>query len=280
MLHLATSYLALVRPVNLLITFFSIIAAGILAGGRWTDATPMFLAGLAGAAVAAGANAINDYFDVEIDRVNRPERPIPRGALSRQQARYVWLLTSMAGCACGWMIGPWPFAITVFSVALLYFYSRTLKATPLAGNVAVSGMTGMALIFGGTAIGAAENTVVPALFAFLVNLAREVVKDIEDREGDSRQRVTTLPVMFGIRPARLVATTALILLIAITILAYARGLYNDIYLFLVLVADSVLLYVAMAVWWRETPAQMRRLSVLLKATMVVGLAAIFFGRRI
>lgn len=272
------AYISLVRPVNLLITFLSIVAAGILAGGGWTDAAPLLLAGAAGAAVAAGANAINDYFDVAIDRINRPERPIPSGTLSTGQAWWIWLTTSIGGCVCGLVIGPWPFAITVGSVLLLYWYSRALKSTPLAGNLVVGGMTGMAFIFGGVAIGAVDQALLPALFAFLVNVAREVVKDIEDREGDARQQAATLPVRFGIRPARLATSIVLLSLITITILAYLGGRYDEVYLRIVLVADVLLAYVAWSVWRKDTAQHMHQLSVVLKTTMIIGLAAIFFGR--
>lgn len=272
------AYISLVRPVNLLITFLSIVAAGILAGGGWTDAAPLLLAGAAGAAVAAGANAINDYFDVAIDRINRPERPIPSGTLSTGQAWWIWLTTSIGGCVCGLVIGPWPFAITVGSVLLLYWYSRALKSTPLAGNLVVGGMTGMAFIFGGVAIGAVDQALLPALFAFLVNVAREVVKDIEDREGDARQQAATLPVRFGIRSARLATSIVLLSLITITILAYLGGRYDEVYLRIVLVADVLLAYVAWSVWRKDTAQHMHQLSVVLKTTMIIGLAAIFFGR--
>ncbi|MEK6651162.1 MAG: geranylgeranylglycerol-phosphate geranylgeranyltransferase [Bacteroidota bacterium] len=276
----ARAYLSLIRPLNLLITFVSIIAAAVLAGGGWADVIPMVLAGVAGVAIAAGANAVNDYFDDEIDRINRPDRPIPSGALTKSHAWRFWQIASAAGCLCGLAIGLWPFVITVGSVVLLYAYSRSLKATPLAGNIVVGGMTGMAFIFGGAAIGAADRAVVPAVFAFLVNVAREVVKDIEDRHGDAHHRVVTLPVRFGVRPAQVVTSLSLVLLVVVTVLAYVHDQYDHVYFRIVLVADAMLLYVALAVWWGETPAHMRRLSLLLKATMVVGLAAIFFGRRL
>lgn len=279
MLSRVPAYLTLVRPLNLLIVFLSIIAAAVLAGGGWDAALPMLLAGIAGIAVAAGANAVNDYFDVEIDRINRPDRPIPSGALTKADAWRVWQIFSAVGCLCGLAIGLWPFVITGGCVALLYAYSRSLKATPLAGNVVIWGMTGMAFIFGGVAIGAADRAVVPAVFAFLVNVAREVVKDIEDRHGDAHHRAVTLPVRFGVRPAQIVTSLSLVVLVIVTVLAYVYDHYDHIYFRIVLVADAMLLYVALAVWWTETPAHMRRLSLLLKATMVVGLAAIFFGRR-
>lgn len=270
--------LSLVRPLNLLITFLSIVVAAVLAGGGRDDAVPILFAACAGVAVAAGANAINDRFDVEIDRINRPDRPIPRGDLTTSDALRVWQVTSVLGVLLAWAIGVWPFGIVLFAIPLLYWYSRALKGTPLVGNVVVGGMTGLAFIFGASAVGSIENGFIPALFAFLVNLAREVVKDIEDREGDSRSQASTFPLRFGLRPARSVTSIALIALVGVTLVVELQNVYRPPYLAIVALADVLLVYVAFAVWRSEAPEAMRRLSQVLKAAMVVGLAAIYFGR--
>ncbi len=268
----------LVRPLNLLITFLSILGATALAGAEWGQIDVILLAGLTGAFVAAGANAINDYFDVEIDKVNRPERPIPRGALSQAQAFVVWAMASAVGLICGWFTGYYPFLIALAAVILLYGYSRWLKSTALLGNLLVGFMTGLAFIFGAVAVGSPEAGIMPAVFALLVNVAREVVKDIEDREGDRSSGATTLPLKYGVRPARALISVALSFLIVATIAAYLQGMYDETYLGIVVAADVFLAYVAMGVWKSEEPVHMRNMSNLLKVAMVFGLAALYFGR--
>lgn len=272
------AFLSLIRPLNLLIAFLSIVVAAVLAGGDERDALSIVLAAFAGIAVAAGANAINDRFDVEIDRVNRPERPIPRGDLTIQDANRVWIATATVGAICSAIVGAWPLAIVVVAIATLYWYSRSLKATPLVGNLVVGGMTGLAFIYGAAAVGPIERGIVPALFAFLVNVARELVKDIEDREGDALALAATLPVRFGIRPARILTSTSLVLLIVLTLYVSSRHIYRDPFLQIVLVADALMAFVAVAVWWRDTPSFMRTLSSALKLAMVIGLGAIWLGR--
>ncbi len=91
--------------------------------------------------------------------------------------------------------------IVIFAVVLLYYYSARLKRTIIAGNVVVGFMTGMAFIYGGTTVGHVERALIPAIFAFLINFARELVKDVEDIEGDKKEQAVTLPVKYGIRPA-------------------------------------------------------------------------------
>lgn len=247
--------------------------------GASADQWPVILlAALTGAFVAAGANAINDYFDAEIDAVNRPDRPIPSGKLQRKHALTIWGLTSLAGMLCGWFTGPIPFAISVGAVALLYVYSRWLKSTPLLGNILVGFMTGLAFIFGAVAVGFPEAGVMPFVFAFLSNLAREVIKDIEDREGDARSGAATFPLRFGVRRSRVVVSGVLAVLIASTFYAYRQAMYGELFLWIVIVADAFLAYAAVDVWRKEDPKHMRLLSNAMKAAMVVGLAALYVGR--
>ncbi|MCU0453048.1 MAG: geranylgeranylglycerol-phosphate geranylgeranyltransferase [Bacteroidetes bacterium] len=272
------AFLSLIRPLNLLIAFLSIVVAAVLAGGDEGDVVPIVLAAFAGIAVAAGANAINDRFDVEIDRVNRPDRPIPRGELTTDDAFRVWFACSLLAGTFGALVGLLPFAIVMGAVVVLYFYSRDLKATPLIGNLVVGGMTGMAFIYGAAAVGPVERGLIPALFAFLVNVARELVKDIEDREGDALSAAATLPVRYGVRPARILTSASLLILIAVTMVVASHEMYRDPFLPIVLVADALMAFVAVAVWWRDTPEHMRSLSGVLKLAMIVGLGAIWLGR--
>jgi geranylgeranylglycerol-phosphate geranylgeranyltransferase len=187
-------------------------------------------------------------------------------------------VTAVVAATCSAFVGTWPFAIVVGATVALYWYSRSLKATPLVGNLVVGGMTGLAFIYGAAAVGPVERGIVPALFAFLVNLAREMVKDIEDREGDALSHAATLPVRFGLRPARILTSTTLAFLIAFTLYVSSREIYRDPFLAIVLAADVLMAFVAVAVWWRDTPSFMRSLSSALKLAMVIGLGAIWFGR--
>ena len=90
------AYVQLSRPVNVLITFVSIPVACWIAGEIPFPCFVILLAGITGALVAAGANALNDAFDIDIDRINRPDRPLPRGALAPNDAKRMWLIVSIA----------------------------------------------------------------------------------------------------------------------------------------------------------------------------------------
>jgi geranylgeranylglycerol-phosphate geranylgeranyltransferase len=271
------AYIDLTRPVNVAITVLSIPAASILAGARVNQWLEVLVAALTGGFVAAAANSINDYFDVEIDKINKPSRPIPRGDATKKEARIEWLVLSFVAIVMNFFLGSYALGIVVFAVVILYWYSAVFKRTIIVGNVVVGLMTGMTFIYGAVVVGNLNRALVPTLFAFLINLAREVIKDIEDVEGDRKEHAITLPVKYGTGPALWLASVSILLLIATTIVAYVFRVYTVLYLYPVLFVDILLLTVVIWMWKDQTPLTMNRLSTGLKLCMIVGLGAIFLG---
>jgi geranylgeranylglycerol-phosphate geranylgeranyltransferase len=272
------AYIQLSRPVNVAITFVSIPVACWIAGGTASSWVVMFLAGLTGAFVAAGANAVNDFFDIEIDRINRPDRPLPRGALVPQDAWRMWSILSLASLTINIFINFAALAVVILSIVLLYVYSARLKKTILVGNVVVGLMTGMAFIYGGVVMGAVERAIVPAIFAFLVNLARELLKDVEDMEGDRKGNAITLPIQYGVRTALTVATGSLLLLTGVTVGVALSSWYHPAFFYVVLLADCCM-GASIGCMWLDPSAQkyLRRASILLKTSMMIGLLSIIAG---
>lgn len=271
------AFIDLSRPLNVGITLLSIPAACILAGARVNHWAEILIAAITGGLVAAAANSINDYFDVEIDKINKPSRPIPRGDATRKEAWIEWFVLSIVAILLNLILNLWALAIVVCAVVILYSYSAYFKRTIIVGNVIVALMTGMAFIYGAVVVENFDRAVVPALFAFLINLAREIIKDVEDVEGDRMERALTLPVRFGNKPSLWLASVTIVTLIATTIAAYQLKIYTILYLYLVLIVDVVLLTVLIWMWKDQTPSALNRLSNGLKLCMLIGLAALFLG---
>lgn len=273
------AYFDLTRPVNVAITVLSIPVASILAGATRVQWLEVLIAALTGGLVAAAANAINDYFDVEIDRLNKPTRPIPRGDATRREAWMVWFLLSALAIALNIVLNPLALGIVLVAVVTLYWYSALFKRTIVVGNFVVALMTAMAFIYGAVVIGTVQKAVVPALFAFLVNIPREIIKDIEDVEGDRKDQAITLAVKYGPKPGLWIATVSIVLLVATTIGAYELGVYTVYFLYPVLLVDILLVAVMIGMWMDQTPRAMNRLSNGLKLCMILGLVAIYLGSR-
>jgi geranylgeranylglycerol-phosphate geranylgeranyltransferase len=272
------AYFTLARPVNVLITMATIVVTAALCADL-SQAGRILIACLSGAMITAAANAINDVFDIDIDGINRPQRPLPRRVLSVREARLFSFAGFILGVLLATGLGWTAFFIAFFCSITLYAYSAKLKGTALWGNGAVSLATAFAFLFGGVAIGHPRCALVPALFAFLLHLGREVIKDMEDVEGDRACGAATFPVRCGLIPSQWLVTLIFVILLIATWLPYITGIYGFWYLLIVaLGVQSVLIFAIVSLWSRPERANLRRLSALLKADMVVGLAAIYAGR--
>lgn len=237
-----------------------------------------FLGSFAGALISGAGMVINDYFDVEIDKINRPQRPLPSGKISLKAALIYYILLNLFALILASFTNFFAFLITVISVGVIYYYSYSLKHKGIIGNFVVGFMTGLAFIYGG-AIG--EN-VVPLIFPFiialLINFAREILKDIEDIEGDKAKNLQTFPIVYGEKRAIVFFVFLIILTIITTFIPYLIGLYNLYYFLIVLFAvDFVLVYVIKKVLSNPTKNDLRKLSDLIKYEMIIGLIAIYVG---
>ncbi len=268
----------IIRPVNVVIAMASVLLAVLICNPH-TRLRHLVLAMLVGGLVTGGANAINDYFDIEIDRINRPRRPLPAGLLPPSAARMFAFVFFASALALAAFLGPQSLFIVGGSVLLVYAYSAVFKTTAVWGNLIVGLTSGLAFIFGGTVAGNLQQAWMPFLFALVINWAREVIKDIEDIPGDRQARAQTLPLRYGVPAARRLITALLTGLILLTGVPYLLDLYGRFYLLVVMtLVNSLLIAVLVEVWRELDSRRLRRMSLCLKAAMFSGLAAILAGQ--
>ncbi|HOV99216.1 MAG TPA: geranylgeranylglycerol-phosphate geranylgeranyltransferase [Bacteroidota bacterium] len=270
-------YWHLVRPVNVLITFFAIVIACWISGATLEDLSVVLLAACSSASVAAGANALNDYIDIEIDKINKPNRPLPSGELTPRQARNAWIVCSLLGIVFSMGIHWLAVGIVLFAILMLYFYSNYWKQKVLIGNFIVALMTGLTFLYGGSAMMKIDQALVPAAFAFLTNLAREVVKDVEDMEGDRLQRAFTLPVRYGVFPSRIIISIVVFATILLSFVVVAKGIYSSAFTVCVIIANILFIAGTILSWKSSDSKTMHTVSSLFKIGMVVGLIGIIGG---
>jgi geranylgeranylglycerol-phosphate geranylgeranyltransferase len=238
----------------------------------------ILLAGMTASLVAASGNIINDFFDIEIDKINRPLRPLPAGILSKREALVFYFILLTVSLIFSIYISTEAFIIVLSTSVLLFLYSLKLKGRPLIGNVIVALCTALAFIFGGIVVGNIEASIVPAAFAFLINLIRELLKDIEDIEGDRKNNQLTFAVKYGEDRSKHFIILLTIILILSTFYPFISQLYNIEYFVLVLfLVDLPLIIFARSIFSRSVKEQAARLSLSLKLIMVFGLFAIFIG---
>lgn len=273
-----TPWITITRPINVSIMFVSVAAIiGVIAPPKLMS-LPTLWAALSTALIGAAANVINDVFDVAIDRINRPDRVLVRQAMSLAQAK-VWAgLLFATGFAASFFLSWINVAIACVAVIGLIGYSAYLKRTALLGNLTVSLFSALAFLYGGFAVDRPAAALYPAGFAFLIHLARELIKDMEDMDGDSQENARTFPIVFGIRPTVMVVTTSLTALAGLIVAAFVSGQYNRSFLLIGIVGIYPILgWVLITLWRGTTKSDLRTASTLLKWAMLVGLVAIVTG---
>ena len=267
------------RPVNLLITFISVWAAAWLSAPFPELAVlNVSLGALAAGLIAAFGNVHNDLLDLEVDRINQRQRPLPQGIIPVRTAAGFAVILALSGILLGVCLGLFPAIITFTAALLLFLYNYRLKMIPLAGNLTVSLLTALAFIFGGVLSGNAAGGIIPAVFSLFFHFSREMVKDVEDLKGDSARTGATYALKYGAKSARSLAAVSLAILVLIIPLPYFAHFYKIAYLYISL-AGVVLpvLWVIRSLLKAEN-LNYRRISGILKLGMALGLIALIAGR--
>jgi geranylgeranylglycerol-phosphate geranylgeranyltransferase len=189
-----------------------IAAAGVFVGAWWArrmlpDAAPMWAA-LAAVALTVFANAFNDRYDVEIDRVAHPDRPLPRGELTEEQVRYLYLGAAVAAAGFSLLAHPALCLASLAVLALMVVYTVAFKRWGFVGNATVAVLASLPFLYGAVSVGDWRAGLQLVLVAAPLHLAREIAKDIEDARGDAPHR-RTIPVTHGVAAARAAVLFAL-----------------------------------------------------------------------
>ncbi|MFZ5515317.1 MAG: geranylgeranylglycerol-phosphate geranylgeranyltransferase [Candidatus Zhuqueibacterota bacterium] len=271
-------YFRLCRPVNVLIGMISIFIGAFITGTIQPIRAVLF-ASISGGLIAAAANSINDYFDIAIDKINKPHRPIAAGHISPTNGFIFSIALFIAGMTFGYFINWKAFVVSVSSAIILFLYSARLKGTVLWGNLCVSLVTSLSFIYGGIAVNRLNLALIPAVFSFFYHLGREIIKDVEDVKGDRADHIKTLPIQYGSKLALEIATWVYVLLIFLTIAPYVFNIFGIYYLAIVVgVVDVVIVVALVSIWKNQEIGNLSRMSFLLKLNMFAGLIAIYCGK--
>ena len=254
-----------------------------------------FLLAASSVLIAAAGYAINDYFDLNIDRVNKPKRMVVEKVIKRRWTiLWHWLLSGIGmalSLYVSWRIrNPIIAAANLGCVVLLYFYSTTFKKKLLIGNVIISLLTAWVILV--LFVSEARITTDPIAkeisarifkfaivygsFAFIISLVREVVKDIEDRDGDEKYGCRTMPIVWGVNVAKVFAGTWLGVLIGALIIFQFYVLQKawwQLILYSILLIDLPCLWLLRTLYQAQTRERYHLLSNVIKGVMLTGICS-------
>ncbi len=231
----------------------------------------------------ASTFALNDYYDLEIDKKNkRTDRPLVRGDIAPKTALYLFFVLFPLGLLSSFFVNYTCFIIALITAAFAILYDVKMKKIKLLGNFYIAYTMAIPFVFGGAAV-LRENTLTffipPVIFiiasiAFLTGIGREIMKDVMDSEGDKKKGVQSFPKYIGIRASNILAAAFYIIAIALSFFPFFMKSFdfyyqNMYYLSFVLVTDTMLLSTSLQLIFKK--------QVDMKFYRMFTLVAIFFG---
>lgn len=251
--------------------------------------------------IAAAGNIINDYFDLKIDTINRPDRVLVNGVFKRRTAILWHLLFSILGVALSFYIsiktGNYIIVVgNILAVVALWFYSTNFKRNTLIGNIVIAGLTAWVVkvvyFFAGASLHPWNNVsdavnqprffkffIIYAGFAFIITLIREVIKDLEDMEGDMQNGCHTMPIAWGVNAAKVFAgvwiAVCLGAIFIISIYAWQIGWWH-LSLYSLMLVVLPLLYILLKLKKASAPSEYHRISTVIKFVIFTGIVSMIF----
>ena len=270
------------RPINLLLVAF---AQGMTAYFL-VETTPLglpvlqdfrlYLLILSTVIITAAGYMINDYYDVKIDYVNRPHEVVVGKGIKRRMVIFLHTVLNFSAIGLGYLVSPRIAVINFFAAFLLWLYSNRLKREPFIGNLTVAFLTGLSIYMIGYYYQKSELLVLTySIFAFFLNLIREIIKDIEDRPGDRKHGCRTLPIVIGFRKTKQVIFVIAFSFVC-SILIVTFKINNPVLFIYFGILGAVFLWFMRKIYQADRKTHFTQLSAIAKILMLVGTLSMGF----
>jgi len=270
----------LVRPGNCVMIGFAVIVGAFVSKPSSIPWLQLGLGFFTGLLLCAYSMSVNDIYDLEVDRVNRPDRPIPDGRISVRQASAFSLVMLVAGVACAFLsFIPLAIVIALGYAFLSWLYNARAKRTGLPGNLIVASSLAIPFIYGGAVSGGSIGgslLLMMALTAFFSGVGREVVKSMADVDGDAKREVNSVARTRGLGFASAVGALFFVLAVLTSWVPLVTGLANQVYTYGVIIPDAIFVSLAVAIVVHHDPRNAYRVKRIALAGMTVGLL-VFIG---
>ncbi|ACX72932.1 UbiA prenyltransferase [Methanocaldococcus vulcanius M7] len=271
-----SDYLELIRIKNCITASFGGVIGYLISSNFEIDIFKIILVYSVVFFICAYGNVINDIFDIEIDKINKPFRPLPSGKISLKEAKFFSFLLLFTGLFLSVFINIYALIIAIINSIFLYLYGKKYKKYKPIGNFLVGYLTGSVFLFGGVA----GKNVYPVVILFLCSLfsiwGREIIKDFEDMEGDLKEGVVSLPIMYK-EKSLFIASLLIIIAIILSPLPYIFGVFGISYLILIVLCDILFLWAIIILLKNPTKKTASKVSKLLKIIMNIVLVAFLVG---
>jgi len=276
------AFVKIIRPENLLMVAFAQLMTAFFLVRTTGSGLPvlqdyhLYLLIISTVILTASGYMINDYYDVKIDYVNRPKEVVIGKGMKRRMVMILHTVMNVTGILIGLVVHPKIGAITFVAAFLLWLYSNSLKRLPFIGNLTVASLTGLAIWIIGIYYQKSELLIITyAIFAFFINLMREILKDIEDRNGDRKHGCKTLPIVLGFRKTKNIIF--IIAFLFVTAILFVTFKINEPLLFLYFGGLSLFFVAFMVkIYKADRKSHFTELSTISKILMLTGILSMGF----
>jgi len=237
------NYLKLMRLENGLIAALGFIISIFIISQSYILNSTSILAAVILCLIVGGGNSLNDYFDYKIDKVNKPNRPIPSGKIKRKNALYFSLFLFFISISLSLLLRTTAIIIVSFVIIILIIYAKYSKCLSFYGNIIVATLVGLIFICAGFVLERMTATIIIlSICAALVTLSRELIKDIEDIKGDKQAGALTLPIQIGKVKTKSLAFIFIIPAIILSLYLYFSKFFSIFYLIFILIGNMLLIF--------------------------------------
>ena len=236
----------LVKPELPVAAGVCVVVGEVIASGALPDVTILILGFLVGFFISGTAMITNDYFDLEVDRVNHPTRPLPSGRISAKEVMILALLFSAAGLVAAGLLGPVAFALAQIMWIISNLYNWRYKETGLFGNMMVAFCLSQLFVLGGVAVGRLDNPMLWtfAALVFVFDLAEEIAGGAMDMEGDRKRSARSIALLYGRENALRLSGLLFGLFVLISMIPFLMGWLGSSLLFVFVPMNLAILYFA------------------------------------
>ena len=271
-------HIIIIRPLNILAAIISILLSSIITQYNGPSVNIIY-ATLVVIFFTAGANTLNDFFDYEIDMVNRPNRPLSSGKVTKNYALIYSILYFIIGLFFAYQLNYSSKIVSIFiSFPLLILYNYNLKGYPLIGNIVVALILSLTFVFSGYVFNNITPMIIPSILAFGLTLIREIIKDIADIKGDRKVGLKTFPIIFGKGKSFKLCMVLSVLFGVGAFIPFINGYYNMFYgVLLILTVEIPLAKVVILIINKPSITMVKKSADLLKISTFGGLLSILAG---
>jgi geranylgeranylglycerol-phosphate geranylgeranyltransferase len=281
-LRKSRAMIQIIRPELPIAAGVCVVVGQAIALGKLPQAFLVALGFLLGFFLSSSAMIFNDYFDLEVDRINAPSRPLPSGLLTEPEVIVFGIVTALIGLGIALYIHPIAFALSLVIWIMGFFYNWKLKAAGFWGNLIVSSSVAMTFILGGLSVGQAANPMpwIFGLIAFVFDLAEEIAGDAMDMVGDQKRGSKSIAILYGKAAALRISGLLFGVMIILTIIPVILGETALGYWLPISITDLLIIYFTLKLLKSVTPEQGRGYMRSLYLSASLGLLAFIFGRYI